>query len=172
MVSVEEEFMVNKFLVSFAVIFLSVSLTHAAESSAKKKASSSAKPTTDTAKASAAPAPPKPFKDPVTGLEMVYVKGGCFQMGNVLGDGGSEEKPVHEVCVPDFYLGKFEVTQGQWKKNMGSNPSHNSKCGENCPVDNVSWSDAQDFISKLNGCLLYTSPSPRDGLLSRMPSSA
>jgi formylglycine-generating enzyme required for sulfatase activity len=67
-----------------------------------------------------------------------------------LRDGGKDEKPVHEVCVGDFYLGKYEVTQCQWKKVMGNNPSHFKDCGENCPVENVSWDDVQDYIRKLN----------------------
>jgi formylglycine-generating enzyme required for sulfatase activity len=102
-------------------------------------------------KVSASPAPL--LKDPATGMEMVYVKGGCYPMGDVFGDGESEETPVHEVCVDDFYMGKHEVTQGQWKKVMGSNPSLDSGCkgNDSCPVDSVSWNDAQDFISRLNG---------------------
>lgn len=81
---------------------------------------------------------------------MVSVKGGCYQMGDTFGDGESNEKPVHEVCVNDYYMGKYEVTQGQWKAIMGNNPSHFKDCGDNCPVENVSWNDIQDFIRKLN----------------------
>jgi formylglycine-generating enzyme required for sulfatase activity len=83
-------------------------------------------------------------------IEMVYVKGGCFQMGDTFGDGFDWEKPVHEVCIDDFYIGKYEVTQKQWMAVMGSNPSIFKSCGDNCPVENVSWDDAQDFINKLN----------------------
>lgn len=43
-----------------------------------------------------------------------------------------------------------EVTQGQWEAVMGSNPSYVSSCGSDCPVENVSWDDAQEFINKLN----------------------
>lgn len=92
----------------------------------------------------------KLVKDPSTGIEMVYVKGGCYQMGDTFGDGDSDEKPVHEVCVDSFYIGKFEVTQGQWQAVMGNNPSSFKSCGDNCPVENVSWNDAQEFINKLN----------------------
>ena len=83
-------------------------------------------------------------------IEMVYVKGGCYQMGDTFGDGSKDEKPVHEVCVSDFLMGKHEVTQGQWKKIMGHNPSHYYDCGDDCPVENVSWNDVQEFIAKLN----------------------
>jgi formylglycine-generating enzyme required for sulfatase activity len=84
-------------------------------------------------------------------LELVHVKGGCFQMGSVAGaPGGPEEKPAHEVCVSDFDMGKYEVTQAQWTAVMGTNPSKNQACGGSCPVEMVSWNDAQQFLSRLN----------------------
>ncbi|MCP4253078.1 MAG: SUMF1/EgtB/PvdO family nonheme iron enzyme [Candidatus Scalindua sp.] len=70
-------------------------------------------------------------------------------MGDKFGDGEDDEKPVHRVCVDDFYLGKYEVAQGQWKTVMGNNPS-NINQGDNYPVDSVSWNDVQEFITKLN----------------------
>ncbi|MDP7530588.1 MAG: SUMF1/EgtB/PvdO family nonheme iron enzyme [Candidatus Scalindua sp.] len=81
---------------------------------------------------------------------MVYIKGGCFDMGNIFGDeeGESNEKPVHTVCVDDFYLGKTEVTQKQWTDIMGYNPSRFK--GGDSPVERVSWNSVQDFIKKLN----------------------
>jgi len=88
-------------------------------------------------------------KDPIAGMEFVYVKGGCFQMGDTFGDGYSDEKPVHEVCVDSFYIGKYEVSQGQWKKVMDNNPSEFKSCGDDCPVERVSWNDVQDFINEL-----------------------
>jgi formylglycine-generating enzyme required for sulfatase activity len=95
------------------------------------------------------PKPGEPFKDTVTGMEFVFVKGGCFEMGDTFGDGISNEKPVHEVCVNNFWMGKYEVTQGQWERIMGSNPSH-FKRGSNYPVEQVSWNDVQNFIQRLN----------------------
>lgn len=92
----------------------------------------------------------KVFTDKTTGMDFIFVKGGCFQMGDVFGDGFDYEKPVHEACVGNFYMGKYEVTQGQWKQVMGSNPSYFSSCGDGCPVENMSWNDAQTFIEKLN----------------------
>ena len=80
-------------------------------------------------------------------MDMVFVKGVFFKMGS--NDGGSNEKPIHEVCIDDFYIGKYEVTQKQWREIMGSNPSRFSNC-DNCPVENVSWNDVQEFIKKLN----------------------
>ena len=82
--------------------------------------------------------------------DMVYIKGGCFDMGNIFGDeeGEGGEKPVHTVCVGDFYLGKTEVTQKQWVDIIGHNPSK-FKSGDR-PVERVSWNSVQDFIKKLN----------------------
>lgn len=88
--------------------------------------------------------------DQTTGMNFVFVKGGCYNMGDVFGAGSSDEKPVHEVCVSDFYLGKYEVTQAQWEKVMGDNPSFDKKCGPDCPVGNVSWQKVQNFIRNLN----------------------
>ena len=81
-------------------------------------------------------------------LEMVRIEPGTFQMGSSQGD--SDERPVHEVTIRQgFYLGKYEVTQAQWEAVMGSNPSRFRGCGD-CPVESVSWEDAQAFIRKLN----------------------
>lgn len=84
-----------------------------------------------------------------TGMEFVWIDGGCFQMGDSLGEGWPDEQPVHEVCVDGFYMGKYQVTQKQWIQIMGRNPSRFQKGGD-YPVENVSWHDAQTFIRKLN----------------------
>lgn len=81
--------------------------------------------------------------------EMVFVKGGAFDMGYDGVGGHINEKPVHRVTLPDFYLGKYEVTQAEWRAIMGNNPSEFKNC-DRCPVENVSWDDAQSFIQKLN----------------------
>lgn len=81
-----------------------------------------------------------------TDIEMVRLPGGCFHMGGT----SSDETPVHEVCLNGFQIGKYEVTQAQWKAVMGNNPSGFKKCGLECPVEQVSWNDAQAFIRKLN----------------------
>jgi len=56
------------------------------------------------------------------------------------------------VRIPNknYEIGKYDVTQGEWKAVMGSNPSYFKGCGNNCPVEQVSWNDAQQFIQKLN----------------------
>ena len=85
-------------------------------------------------------------KDPLN-HEMVFVEGGTFQMGSSSGE--SIEMPIHAVTLSAFNIGKYEVTQAQWKAVMGSNPSHFKGC-DDCPVERVSWNDVQDFILKLN----------------------
>jgi formylglycine-generating enzyme required for sulfatase activity len=50
----------------------------------------------------------------------------------------------------NYEIGKYDVTQKEWQSVMGSNPSHFTACGENCPVENVSWNDVHEFIQKLN----------------------
>ena len=88
--------------------------------------------------------------DPYTGMEFVYIEPGCFMMGSM--EGESNEQPVHRVCLTrGFKLGKYEVTQAQWQQVMGYNPSYFKNCGGDCPVENVSWDDAQAFVQKLNG---------------------
>lgn len=82
------------------------------------------------------------------GIEMVRVPGGCFQMGSASHE--IHERPVREVCVDSFDIGKYEVTQGQWKAAMGANASKFAACGDNCPVDQISWNQAQEFLRKLN----------------------
>lgn len=90
-------------------------------------------------------------------IEMVFVKGGTFTMGCTNEQGSDcyhDEKPAHQVTLSDFYIGKCEVTQKQWQQVMGastsiSNPSYFKDC-DNCPVEQVSWNDVQEFIKKLN----------------------
>lgn len=88
------------------------------------------------------------FTDATSGVEFVWVPGGCFRMGDTFGDGGPMEKPVHEVCVDGLYVGKYPVTQIQWERVMGTTPS--KFFGKQLPVEQVSWDDAQSFISRLN----------------------
>lgn len=75
---------------------------------------------------------------------LIFVKGGTFQMGS--NDGESDEKPVHSVTVSDLYIGKHEVIQKEWKEIMGNNPS--SFKGDNLPVESVSWYDVVEFCNK------------------------
>lgn len=88
------------------------------------------------------------FKDCAECPELVVVPAGSFQMGS--NDGDSDEKPVHNINIKSFALGKYEVTQRQWKAVMGNNPSKFNNCEDSCPVEQVSWDDIQQFIQKLN----------------------
>jgi formylglycine-generating enzyme required for sulfatase activity len=79
------------------------------------------------------------------------IPAGTFEMGDITGNGQSDERPVHTVNITQaFYLQKTEVTQAQWREVMGENPSRFSGC-DDCPVEQVSWDQAQQFISRLNG---------------------
>lgn len=91
------------------------------------------------------------WRDPVTGMEFIKVAGGVFDMGCHANAGQCEgdEKPVRTVRLDGFWMGKTEVTQGQWKKIMGNNPSQFEK-GDKYPVEQVSWNHAREFIHKLN----------------------
>jgi formylglycine-generating enzyme required for sulfatase activity len=86
------------------------------------------------------------------GMEFVEIPAGSFMMGSPSDEKGSDkDEKQHRVNLTRaFYMQTTEVTQAQWKKVMGSNPSHFNKCGDNCPVDSVSWNDCQDFIRRLN----------------------
>ena len=91
-----------------------------------------------------------PVKDGVS-IDMVRVEAGTFTMGatSEMKDPWDDEKPTHQVTLTnDYYIGKYEVTQALWKAVMGNKPSKFK--GDNLPVENVSWKDCQEFISKLN----------------------
>ena len=92
-----------------------------------------------------------PVKDGIS-IDMVKVETGTFMMGATLEmqDSYDDEMPVHQVTLNnDYYMGKYEVTQALWQAVMGSNPSKFK--GDDLPVEQVSWNDCQEFISKLNG---------------------
>ncbi|MBI4709905.1 MAG: SUMF1/EgtB/PvdO family nonheme iron enzyme [Nitrospirae bacterium] len=112
------------------------------------------------------------------GQDLVLVKGGCFQMGDTFGEGDTDEKPVHEVCVDNFYMGKHEVTTGEFRKfvnetNYMTEAEKEGGCymwlskrwerrkeynwrnvgfsqTEMDPVVCISWNDANEFIKWLN----------------------
>ena len=96
--------------------------------------------------------------DDVT-LEMVAIPGGTFIMGSPENEEGyhSSESPQHEVTVPPFFMGKYPVTQQQWRVvaalekvniDLKSDPSRFK--GDNLPVERVSWNDAQEFCARLS----------------------
>lgn len=117
----------------------------------------------------AAPAEGQPveFREPVTGMEFVKLPSGCFRMGDTYGDGQGDEKPQHEVCLDSFYLGRYEVTNAQYRQFRPEHSSGeyegNSLNRDNQPVTNVSWYDAVAFAGWL---------SRKSGIQYRLPSEA
>ena len=104
---------------------------------------------------------PKTYTNSI-GMEFVLIPAGSSKMGSKLSTieliqkyGGSAdwyecEYPQHKITISkEFYLQSTAVTQGQWEKVMVDNPSRFKDCGEDCPVEYVSWYDAQEFIKKL-----------------------
>jgi len=75
----------------------------------------------------------------------------------------NEEKPRNVVYIHSFLIGKTEVSQKLWRDVMGSNPSSFVACGPECPGENVSWNDVQEFIARLN---------QKSGQKYRLPSEA
>ena len=91
-------------------------------------------------------------KDRNVGVEMVEIPAGTFRMGSPPDESGRHDnETLHTVTISkSFLMGRFEVTQGQWKAVMGSNPSHFKECGDECPVEQVSWFDAVLFCNRLS----------------------
>ena len=117
-----------------------------------------------------------------TGMELVYVPAGSFLMGSTdaevqrafrttksykstaVPEWFSDELPQRRVTfAAGFYIGRHEVTQAQWRAVMGNNPARFAGCDE-CPVENVSWNDAQVFLQRLNA--------QGDGFEYRLPTEA
>jgi formylglycine-generating enzyme required for sulfatase activity len=78
----------------------------------------------------------------------VAVQGGTFQMGSTTGQ--SDEQPVHEVTVSNFYMSKYEVTQAEWEAVMGSENNPSITKGDNLPVDSVYWLDVVEYCNALS----------------------
>lgn len=88
--------------------------------------------------------------------DMILVEGSTFDMGS--NTGKPNEQPVHKVELNSFYIGTYEVTQAEWRAVMGENPKEEivrfsarpfSTC-DKCPVETVSWIEAQEFVALLN----------------------
>ena len=88
----------------------------------------------------------------MAGAKFVFIPAGTFTMGSPSSEPGrADNETQHQVMISrPFYMQTTTVTQGQWKSVMGSNPSHFTECGGDCPVEQVSWNEVQDFIGKLN----------------------
>ena len=94
---------------------------------------------------------PKRFTNKLD-MKFVLIPPGEFLMGSPEDEPGrrNDEKQHRVTISRAFYMQTTQVTQGQWEKLMGDNPSHFKDGGENCPVEQVSWDDVQKFIKKLN----------------------
>ncbi|TIH14911.1 formylglycine-generating enzyme family protein [Marinifilum sp. JC120] len=98
--------------------------------------------------------PSREWVEPFTGMEFVWIPAGCFMMGSPESEKGRKEYegPVRKVCVDGFWMGKYEVTHGEWVTIMGKDPDYHYFDGfEKYPMSSVSWDDTQKFIQKLNG---------------------
>ncbi len=86
------------------------------------------------------------------GMRFVLIPSGSFVMGSPKSEKGRQwnEKQHKVVISKSFYMGETEVTQGQWEKLVGFNPSSFSKLGKNHPVDTISWDQCKEFIRVLN----------------------
>jgi formylglycine-generating enzyme required for sulfatase activity len=97
------------------------------------------------------------------GMKFIYIPSGTYMMGSPLTEFGRDnDEKQHTVTLTEgFYIQTTEVTQGQWKAVMRNNPTFFKNCGDNCPVEQVSWNDAHELISKLNqmeGSVIYRLP--------------
>ena len=99
----------------------------------------------------------KPWLDPANLPEMVDIPSGTFWMGAPEGKGSDNEKPYHQVTVKAFQIGKYPVTQAQWRTvamspkvaiDLSLNPSYHR--GDDCPVEKVDWGEAQEFCARLS----------------------
>jgi sulfatase modifying factor 1 len=103
---------------------------------------------------------PEITQTPIAGtIVTVLVTGGTFTMGSPKGPGNSDEQPQHSVTLSDFYIGKYEVTQKEWKEvvqwKQGTattplNPNLSFFTGDSLPVEKVSWNDVQTWLAYLN----------------------
>lgn len=95
--------------------------------------------------------PGRPWKEPVSGMMLLWIPGGCFKMGSHPSVEGrdADEGPVHTVCLSGFWLGKRELTQDQWQNIMQRNPSKFRRAGS-FPVENISRMEVETFAGRLN----------------------
>ena len=95
--------------------------------------------------------PPPTWRDRFTSMQFVLLGPGTFQMGTPPGEAEREEQELqHEVSLSPFYMSRYEVTQAEWQRVTGHNPSRFQDCGPRCPVENVNWFEVQQFLRQLN----------------------
>ena len=86
------------------------------------------------------------------GMKLVLIPAGTVKRSDLSGEpSASFAKGLDRITVSKpFYLQTTEVTQGQWKNVMGYNPSYHIYCGDDCPVEQVTWKEVREFIRRLN----------------------
>jgi len=96
--------------------------------------------------------PLRTMTDAQSGITLVELPAGRFTMGSTTSElGRNADETLHDVEIArPFFIGRYEVTQQEWRTVMGSAPSHFATCGPRCPVENVTFADVQQFIAKLN----------------------
>ena len=94
---------------------------------------------------------PAEWVEPHTGMVFSLIAPGSFRMGSPVTEiGHQEQELLHEVRITSaFFLGKYEVTQDQWRRVMDAEPSWFSTCGSDCPVERIDWHQAQEFLGRL-----------------------
>jgi formylglycine-generating enzyme required for sulfatase activity len=99
-------------------------------------------------------------------ISLVEIPAGRFMMGSPLTEAGRGSDEVqHEVTISrPFFIGRFEVSQEEWRDVVGTEPSHFADCGLTCPVEQVSFLDIQSFLARLNAA--------EDGFVYRLPTEA
>jgi formylglycine-generating enzyme required for sulfatase activity len=92
------------------------------------------------------------WREPVVGMALRYVPAGSFLMGSPESEASRQSDEVHHSVTVSrpFWMGETEVTQGQWRQLVGSEPAFFGACGDDCPVERVSWFDAVAFANALS----------------------
>lgn len=95
--------------------------------------------------------PGRSWKEPMSGMTLLWIPGGCLKMGSPPSSEGrdADEGPVHPVCVSGFWLGEKEITQGQWQNIMQQNPAKFRK-DKSYPIERISRMDVENFTARLN----------------------
>src|SRR5262245_18419153 len=96
--------------------------------------------------------PLRTIAEPVTGMTLVEVPAGRFTMGSSAAEAGrNADETIHDVeLTRPFFLGRYEVTQQEWRTVMHTAPSHFTACGPTCPVENVNFLEVEQFLARLN----------------------
>lgn len=97
------------------------------------------------------------WTEPLTGMTFIRIPEGCYTQGSDTSNPNyplldydpphPDEVPAHKICLDAFWMGRYEVSQQEWKQIMGSNPSHSQN--DRFPVEMISWENAQQFVRRL-----------------------